>query len=148
MQCIDRTIGDPHNGKEILHHPTEPVSVVFGSFEQLSLLLSGQILLIIQNSGDRTADPGQRCPQIVRHPSQQIRPELFTLTFQAELFLLLDTGHQRGNYHADGQHGHKCQRIAIGGKINLHIRCGEGKVYCDDTGQCCQDSVEISLCQK
>ena len=148
MQCTDCVVGDSCDGEEILYHPAEPVGILLGAFEQFSLLLSGQILFIVQDGGDGTADSGEGRSQIVGHPSQEIRPKLFPLVFQTEFFLLLDTGHQCGNHHADRQHGHERQRITVGGKVNLHIRRGKRIVYCDDAGQRCKDSVEITLRQQ
>ena len=50
MQRAVRVVGDSHDGEEILYHPAEPVGILLGSFEQFSLLLSGQILFIVQTT--------------------------------------------------------------------------------------------------
>ena len=68
----------------------------------------------------------------MRDGAQEICLQLCLRGFVPELFLLADPCGECGDDKGHGQHRHKGRGIAVYGKIQLHVRIGEGVVDSDN----------------
>ena len=136
---------DAGDGQQIFHHTAEPVRVFFRVLQKLLALGFAKAAAAFQHCVDGAADGGEGRAKVVGDGPEQVGPHLLLFRLQPDAFLLFDSGGQGGDRKAHGQHGHKGERVAVDGKIQLKIGIGKGPVHAHNTDQRGKGAVKVAV---